>query len=107
MNGAAGYVYVVKFSEDLGLYKIGKCGDFQKRLSRLMTSNPFIKPVLFQRVKNATACEHSLHVKFRKKRESGEWFRLMAEDLAYIQRFMDSNCPANFQETDTDFAEQV
>ena len=106
-NGTSGYIYVVKFSDDIELYKIGKCGDFHKRLSGLMTSNPFIKPILFQRVKNSRSCELSLHKRFRSKRESGEWFRLTMENLAYVRRFLDSNCPANFQAGGADFTEQV
>lgn len=92
-----GYVYVIRFSKDIEIYKIGKCGNFDARFAELKTGNPFAIPIVLQRVKNMHRCEKHLHHIFDRQRESGEWFRLSDDNLAYIRRFLDTNCPANFK----------
>lgn len=83
INAWFGYVYVLKCGDH---YKIGQSKRPRKRLTQLRTGSPHpIEVVHTLRTAHFRAIERTLHVKFRDKRGTGEWFALSDEDIEYIK----------------------
>jgi len=81
-----GIVYVLKSKN---VYKIGSTKDFNLRIKRYITENPFgVNIVLQGRVKNYREIEKKLQQKFGNKRVQGEWFKLSKEDIKYIKNYL-------------------
>lgn len=78
------YTYIIFDSRH---YKIGKTKDLKLRLESMKTSNPYIKLLLFLE----KDIEKELHVKFKSKNVTGEWFDLSFEDLNYLSTIMNKN----------------
>jgi len=82
-------VYIITTDEYAGIFKIGITNDIQRRLRDMQTACPFM---LFAfrsyTVINPMAVEAMLHSFFHKKRLCGEWFKLNATDLQYIDEAM-------------------
>lgn len=74
-------VYKTYLAHDGKFYKIGKAVDPQKRISSLKNSNPSIKliHIIDENI------EHKLHVLYKNKKQTGEWFKLNKEDVQYIK----------------------
>lgn len=74
-----GHIYILK---SLDCYKIGKSKNYKKRLSHYVTHNPHgITEIICERVRQYSLLEKKLHMRFKDKKVSGEWFRLSNEEL--------------------------
>ena len=62
------------------LYKIGKSKDPVKRINALKTGNPNIRLIAF----GEGVSEKTLHFRFRRNRQSGEWFKFRHKDVEKI-----------------------
>ena len=82
-----GYVYVVEFD---GHYKIGSSINPQRRAQEVARFYKEPNLVIGERVPNFREIELVVHKMFETKRERGEWFRLDADDLVTIKRFLES-----------------
>jgi len=85
---APGYVYLVRI--ETGLYKIGKAKNITSRLTPFGVSFP-MKWELVHSFKsdNYSLAEASLHDRFSDKRDVGEWFRLLPEEVEEILSIQD------------------
>lgn len=85
----SGYVYVLKSKN---LYKIGRCQDFKNRLRSYKTQNPFgISLIIKKKFTDCETKEKSLLLKFKKKQEKGEWFKLAKIDIEWIRKDFNQN----------------
>jgi len=83
MVGDEGYIYLL--SSSVGLYKIGRAADLQKRFSEHTRDWPIRLDMIHSiPVSQVISCETYLLRTFRNKRRQGEWFDLAAEDVAWI-----------------------
>ena len=78
------YTYIIY---DDKYYKIGKTKNLKNRMESMKTSNPHIKLLLFL----DKDIEKDLHVKFKDRNITGEWFNLSKEDLEYLHNTMYKN----------------
>lgn len=68
------YVYLIKCQQ---FHKIGVANDVESRLAQLSTGNPYpLAVIACYGFSNAEVVEKSLHQRFSKERERGEWFLL-------------------------------
>ena len=79
------YLYII---ECQGFYKIGTTKMVYARLNNIKTCNPFpvnlITQFRFKDAESANTAETYLHKKFQALRERGEWFRLRATDVEWV-----------------------
>lgn len=84
MDSEIGFVYLIK-SHQNQLVKIGFSKNPVARLEALQTSSPtrlyFLATL---KCENPRLVEKIIHKEFISKKVSGEWFRLLDEDIAYI-----------------------
>lgn len=84
MDSEIGFVYLIKSHENQ-LVKIGFSKNPVARLEALQTSSPtrlyFLATL---KCENPRLVEKIIHKEFISKKVSGEWFRLLDEDIAYI-----------------------
>lgn len=76
-------VYFIQ-AESGGPIKIGYTSDIRTRVSSLSASSPTPLRVLAT-VPGGAAVERSLHLRFRRLRQHGEWFTPDADLIAYIE----------------------
>jgi hypothetical protein len=80
-----GYIYIIK---SLNLFKIGKSSGLN-RIKSYKTYNPHkLETIINIRVKNYHHVEKILHNIYKKKRISGEWFKLSNNDIKSIINFI-------------------
>lgn len=72
------YLYLIKCQQ---FYKIGIANDVENRLAQLSTGNPYplVVEIIYE-FENAEAVERVLHMRYKEKRERGEWFTLSYDD---------------------------
>ena len=73
------------------IFKIGMSEDPQRRLKALRTGNPEIQLIHMSRpmeIGEAEELERKLHIKYKRKRVSGEWFKLTATDIQGVQKVL-------------------
>ena len=76
------YVYIVKCRR---YYKIGVSNNIKSRINDLQVGNPFkISLYKLYSYHNAFNKEKELHIKYKSKCHTGEWFLLNQEDLKEI-----------------------
>lgn len=76
------YLYIIKCNE---FHKIGIANDVEARLAQLSTGNPYQLTVeAIYAFDNAEVVERSIHQKYKKSRQRGEWFSLEINDLRDI-----------------------
>lgn len=89
-------VYIIKTSKRL--YKIGKTGDLQARLSAFHTHLPVLFRVVRQYMaSNMDELEEALHIVFQHKRVKGEWFELTEDDLVICDNIARNYAFSNLQ----------
>lgn len=82
-----GTVYVIQDIDVTGYCKIGKTNKPADRIGHFDTMLPFNVNVLhIMPSKDCTALETMLHRRFADKRVRGEWFKLTADDIAWIKQ---------------------
>jgi hypothetical protein len=87
-NSIVGYVYLIRAEN--GLYKFGKTRDMKARLKPFGVNFPMKWDLVHSFQSNDySLTEERLHQMFRDKREIGEWFKLLAEDVAHITAIKD------------------
>jgi len=88
-----GYVYIAgRFGT--GVCKIGMSEDVGRRLKDLQVSSPTLRIRHTIKSANARWLERYLHDAFRDKHVSGEWFKIDADDLAFLRLIRECNCEA-------------
>lgn len=81
-----GYVYLLKF-EGKNSYKIGKTINLEARITQFEIKLPFETQLICAIPSDdITVLEAQLHERFAQQRINGEWFKLTANDVKYIQR---------------------
>jgi hypothetical protein len=83
------FIYIITAQEFHGVYKIGLTNSIERRLLDMQTGCPYLLFALRSyEVENPVAVELMLHSFFHKKRLRGEWFKLDAVDMQYIDDAM-------------------
>jgi len=78
-----GYVYLIR--ADNGLYKIGKARNINARLKPFSVNFPMRWDLVHSfHSDDYSKAEETLHYMFRDKRDVGEWFNLLPEEVAQI-----------------------
>jgi len=87
-NSIMGYVYLIRAEN--GLYKIGKARDLTARLKPFGVDFPMKWDLVHSfQSDDYSRAEEQLHYTFRDKREIGEWFKLLPEDVKRITTIKD------------------
>jgi hypothetical protein len=85
------YTYIL---ESNGIYKIGVTQDIPKRIKSLQVGNPHPIRLLDYMISSAgPSCEHQIHLHFRHRRVSGEWFALNEADITTIRGWFKDGIP--------------
>lgn len=80
-----GWVYLAK--SDTGHYKIGRSKNPFARIKHFDTIMPVkVEIVALIPCDDMATCEKYLHWYFDKKREAGEWFNLLDQDVQWLER---------------------
>jgi len=80
---SSNYVYLIECGEMF--YKIGIATSVRKRLSGIKTGNPFpISLITKSKIKNAHEIEQTIHKKLKKRKVTGEWFKLSPAEVIEI-----------------------
>lgn len=88
-NDFSGYVYLI--TSDIGLTKIGRTEDIEKRFSQVDNASPCgVRLYHCQFVKDSVKLEQLLHKQFSLKRIKGEWFNLDKDDLSIAREILDT-----------------
>ena len=82
------YLYILKNN---GLYKIGYSSNWDKRYKAYKTHLGVVDLVYLARTKDSFDLEEKLHLMFKEKRVTGEWFELSNEDLLTAISYCSSN----------------
>lgn len=82
----AGYVYILK--SDKGFYKIGRTSNPDNRLRTFNVRLPMhVNYEVLIKTSDMNGLEAHFHKQFQHKHESGEWFRLVHNDLRWLKHF--------------------
>lgn len=81
-----GYIYVIEDTKNNSC-KIGVSkNNVKNRLSSMQTSNPNKLKILYKKkIKHYIKLEEMMHMEFKEKRLSGEWFKLNNDDIEYVK----------------------
>lgn len=84
------YVYLIECGNRF--YKIGVATSMKKRLSGIKTGNPFpINIITKCKINNAYKLEQEIHKKLKKRKVSGEWFKLLPHEVIELCVLINSN----------------
>lgn len=82
----AGHVYLLQAVHDSSLFKIGRTNNPDNRLHTFSVKLPFaVEYVCVIATEDMYALESELHIKYRKQRMDGEWFKLSPDDVEHIK----------------------
>lgn len=79
-----GYIYLGKDLSEVGLVKIGKTNNPERRQSEIRNMNPTFHMVLVQEFQDMHSAERYFHDRYAKKRFDWEWFALSVKDVKEI-----------------------
>ena len=83
-----GCVYI--FFTDYSFYKVGYSTNIGKRISQVDTNCPFpLTKFLMFKSPRANVIERCIHIRFRKHKTSGEWFKLTLGQLDWMIRIIE------------------
>ena len=82
------HIYILRFSNNSNLFKVGKSKNISKRIGEDKTFNPFLYPFVILNLPNnrmsLTAAEKLAHRQIESQRLEGEWFVLSVEMLVHL-----------------------
>ena len=82
-----GYIYVLGCN-DTSLFKVGTSLNPAARARSLKTGNPSIRLIAYYPTKDMRLIEQLVHNRLRPCRVTGEWFRLDASMLGWLQALL-------------------
>lgn len=84
------FTYILK--DKNGYYKIGKSANIEKRIKQLSIGNICLEKILSV----PFDCEKELHLQFKHKHITGEWFELDDDDVELIKKYTEKHNPKVF-----------
>ena len=87
MKRDEGYIYILGYSEE-GFFKVGTSLNPEARTRSLRTGNPSIRLVASYPTKDMRLIEQLVHNRLRACKVWGEWFRLDAAMLGWLQALL-------------------